>query len=330
LLSRLVQGAGGGTIGVVQAYVADASTPDQRTKSLGWLSAVTSLGAVVGPAFGSVLVTLGGRSAPGLAAAVLSLLVAAFACRYLGESRVMRSSGSHPAAMRTGRQAVVHVLARWHEPAPRLIWIYAVAIGAFYGTIQTVPLLLQQRFGITERNIGYFVMYLGGMGVVIRALVLGRAVDRLGEARLSRLGILLLAAGLVATGVAQSGPVLFVGFTLMPLGTAFLFPCVTGLLSRVISAGERGLYMGVQHTFGGVSRVAFPIAAGLMMDRLGVGVPFWIAGVLVLACLPLTGALGSYLAPPPAAEERQSLAVSELTGEFPVEPAARESARDRE
>lgn len=50
-LSRLVQGAGGGTIGVVQAYVADACPPEERTKSLGWLSAVTSLGAVVGPAF---------------------------------------------------------------------------------------------------------------------------------------------------------------------------------------------------------------------------------------------------------------------------------------
>src|SRR3954463_4618382 len=60
LLSRLVQGLGGGTIGVVQAYVADASAPEQRTKSLGWLSAVTSLGAVAGPAFGSLMISLGG------------------------------------------------------------------------------------------------------------------------------------------------------------------------------------------------------------------------------------------------------------------------------
>src|SRR6266542_4242830 len=267
LLSRIVQGAGGGTIGVVQAYVADTSAPDQRTKSLGWLSAVTSFGAVVGPAFGSLMVTLGGRRAPGLAAAVLSLLVAAFAWRYLRESRGIRASGAHPAATRTGREAIGYVLARWHEPAPRLIWIYAIAIGAFYGTIQVVPLLLEQRLGITERNIGYFVMYLGGMGVVIRALVLGRVVDRLGEARLSRLGVVLLAAGLACTGLARSGPLLGLGFTLMPLGTAFLFPCVTGLLSRVVPAAERGLYMGVQHTFGGVSRVAFPIAAGLAIDR---------------------------------------------------------------
>lgn len=321
LLSRIVQGAGGGTIGVVQAYVADTSAPDQRTKSLGWLSAVTSFGAVVGPAFGSLLVTLGGRRAPGLAAAILSLLVAAFAWRYLRESRGLRASGAHPAPLRTGRQAIGYVLARWHEPAPRLIWIYAVAIGAFYGTIQVVPLLLEQRLGITERNIGYFVMYLGGMGVVVRALVLGRVVDRLGEARLSRLGILLLSGGLAATGLARSGLLFFVGFTLMPLGTAFLFPCVTGLLSRVIPAGERGLYMGVQHTFGGVSRVAFPIAAGVAMDHLGRGVPFWIAGALVLATLPLTRSMAGYLARAESAPIEQSgQLAAELTGEFPAQP----------
>src|SRR4029077_11417471 len=132
LISRLVQGLGGGTIGVVQAYVADASSPEQRTKSLGWLSAVTSLGAVVGPAFGSLMVALGGQKLPGLAAAALSVLVAAFAWRYLRESREMRLSESHHApSTTTGRAAIAQVLSHWHEPAPRLIWIYAVAIGAF-------------------------------------------------------------------------------------------------------------------------------------------------------------------------------------------------------
>src|ERR1044072_9807750 len=63
--SRIVQGLGGGTIGVVQAYVADASPPAERVKSLGWLSAVTSFGAVGGPAVGSALVAFGGRRAAG-------------------------------------------------------------------------------------------------------------------------------------------------------------------------------------------------------------------------------------------------------------------------
>ena len=325
-LSRIVQGLGGGTIGVVQAYVADASPPAERVKSLGWLSAVTSFGAVGGPAFGSAMVALGGQAAPGLGAAALSLLVAAFAWRFLRESREPTASrGGVAPAHGTGRSAIGQVLYRWDQPASRLIWIYAIAIGAFYGTGQIMPLLLAERFGITEHNVGYFVMYLGGMGVVIRALVLGRVVDRLGEARLSRLGVVLLAAGLASTGLARSGPLLGLGFTLMPLGTAFLFPCVTGLLSRVVPAAERGLYMGVQHTFGGVSRVAFPIAAGLAIDRFGVGVPFWISGLLVLLTLPLTGALAGHLTMEPAvAVAARTISAADVTAEYPIEPVTGE------
>jgi MFS family permease len=323
LLARVVQGIGGGTIGVIQAYVADVSPPEQRTKSLGWLSAITSLGAVAGPAFGSLMVSLGGQEFVGLGAAGLAALVAGFAWWFLVESRDAPATADHSAPPKTGRAAIAHVLSRWHEPAPRLIWIYAIGIGAFYGTIQTVPLLLSDRLGVTERTVGYFVMYLGRMGVVVRALVLGRAVDRLGEARLARLGIVILAAGLMATGAARGSAMLAAGFTLMPLGTAFLFPCVTGLLSRAVPGAERGLYMGVQHTFGGVSRVAFPIAAGLLMDRFGVGVPFWLAGVLVLASLPLTRSIGSRTEPvTPAADEALRIAAADITGEFPVPPAA--------
>ena len=320
LVSRLIQGAGGGTIGVVQAYVADVSPANRRTKNLGWLSVVTSLAAVIGPVFGSVTDQFGGKHAPGLAAAILALLVAGFAWRFLRESRELRHTESHPLpSTTTGRSAILRVLTHWREPAPRLIWIYTIAIGAFYGTIQTAPLLLSRRFGVTEHNVGYFVMYLGGMGVLVRSLVLGRMVDWLGEARLSRLGVVLLALGLAAAGVATGYGMLAVGFTLMPIGTAFLFPCVTGLLTRVVPSNERGLYMGVQHSFGGVSRVAFPIAAGFLMDHAGVGVPFWISGLLVLVTLPLTWALAGYAVDQGRTTgERLAAAVAEITNEFPV------------
>src|SRR4249919_2225395 len=43
-LSRLVQGSGGGTVSVIQAYVADALKPEERAKGLGWLSAATNAG----------------------------------------------------------------------------------------------------------------------------------------------------------------------------------------------------------------------------------------------------------------------------------------------
>ncbi len=294
LISRLVQGFGGGTIGVVQAYVADTSDPNDRAKSLGWLSAATSLGAVVGPAIGSVLIHWG-RHAPGIASAIFCVLISIFAGIYLRESNDdVLTTSERQVPHQTSASAVWSVIARPKEPAQRLIWIYTIGIGAFYGTAPTLPLILADRLPINEANVGFFVMYLGGMGVIVRAGILGRMIEWLGEARLTRLGLVLLAAGLALIATVHSYLTLAIALTLMPLGTAFVFPCVTAMLSRVVPKRHRGLYMGVQHTFGGVSRVVFPLAAGIAMDHLGLGFPFVVAGVLVLSTLLLTNSMEQY------------------------------------
>jgi hypothetical protein len=71
-----------------------------------------------------------------------------------------------------------------------------------------------------------------------------------------------------------------------------------------------------------VSRVAFPIAAGLLIDRFGVGVPFWLAGVLVLATLPLSRSIGRRHEPEPSeAAEALRIAAADITGEIPAPPA---------
>jgi MFS family permease len=132
------------------------------------------------------------------------------------------------------------------------------------------------------------------MGVLVRAGFLGIAVKRFGEAGLARIGLALLAVGLVLLGFARDYFVLFTAMTLIPLGTAFTFPPVTALLSRVVSSRERGLHMGVQQTYGGLSRVAFPVASGWLIDRLGDGAPYVLAGFLVGATLLITAPLGGY------------------------------------
>jgi multidrug resistance protein len=297
LVSRVIQGLGGGTIGVVQAYVADISIERDRAKTLGWLSAVTSLGAVVGPAIGSILVRAGGYTAPGLGSAILCLLVSVFAWRFLRESRTdtQQFEAMHAPQGRSQR-ALRDVIAHPNLPASRLIWIYAIAIGAFYGTTPLLPLILAQRLGVTTENVGYFVMYLGAMGVIVRTSILSRVIEKFGEPRVARAGMVFLAIGLALVATIRSYPTMLASLTLMPMGTAFIFPCVTAMLSRVVPKAQRGLYMGVQHSFGGVSRVAFPLIAGYGMDTLGMGIPFIFAGVMVLATLSLTGAMESYLA----------------------------------
>src|SRR5687767_9833958 len=48
-LCRIVQGMGGGTTGVLNAYVSDTVPPEDRARSLGWLSAGTNVGTMLGP-----------------------------------------------------------------------------------------------------------------------------------------------------------------------------------------------------------------------------------------------------------------------------------------
>lgn len=300
-LSRLVQGAGGGTVGVIQAYVADATAPKDRAKSLGWLSAATNAGVALGPVIGSWSQHLS-MSAPGFVAAALCVVNIAFAWRYLRESREMSVPGhtpaygtaAAPARPRTSRGAVLRVVTHSAEPASRLIWIYAIAIGAFQGVNSITALFLADRYNVTADTIGYFFAYIGVLSVLTRALVLGRMVDRFGEARLSRLGIVLLATGLAGMPLTRNYWQLALAVGLMPLGTAFTFPCVTAMLSRVISSAERGLYMGVQQTFGGASRAIYPLIAGFAFDHLGVGVPFLVSAALVALTLLLGFDLESY------------------------------------
>ena len=84
--SRIVQGAGGGTTGVAQAYVADTVEPNDRARALGWLSSATAAGVMLGPAIGSFAFALG-PEAPGLVAAGLCLVNVVFAWKWLPESR---------------------------------------------------------------------------------------------------------------------------------------------------------------------------------------------------------------------------------------------------
>jgi MFS family permease len=296
-LCRIVQGAGGGTVGVIQAYVADATEPEDRAKALGWLSAATNAGVAIGPAVGSLAMGFG-SSGPGLFAAAIAVVNMGFAWTYLAESNTL--AGQHASGRpkpRGTREVVRRVLTHGREPASRLIWIYALTMGAFQGMTTVLALFLASGFGVTERTIGFFFTYVGAISFVTRAGVLGKLVTRLGELRLSRVGMVLLAIGLAGMAFAPNIPVLALFVALVPLGTAFTFPCVTGLLSRVVDPHERGLYMGVQQTFGGTGRVVGPIYAGWAYDHLGHGVPFYTGAAIVILTITIGSGLEPFIPP---------------------------------
>lgn len=291
-VSRLVQGAGGGTTGVVQAYVADSFRPEERAKALGWLTAATSAGVMVGPAAGSLATYLGPR-APGFMAAGLCLLNLLFAYWMLPEPRRHahpEETPGQPAAprpRRSIRRAIREVLLHPMAPVSSLILIYAIGMMAFMAMNGVLALFLNDVFGVTEKTIGWFFAYVGGVSLVMRAVLLGPAVRRFGEVGVTRLGSLSLVVGLATLPLVPNLWTLALAALFVPVGTALLFPATTALVSRYADRSEYGQTMGVQQTFGGVARMLGPLWAGALY-QVGIRYPFWVGAALMLAVSFLT------------------------------------------
>jgi multidrug resistance protein len=336
-LSRLVQGAGSGTVGVVQAYVGDSIPPEERAKALGWVTAATSAGVVIGPMIGS-LAAYFGRSGPGYFAAGLCLLNFAFAGRWLPESK--RHDGRHAAARpaRSLWHRLWEVVRQPLSPIGSLIWIYAIGMMAFMAMNAVLSLYLGHVYGVTEKTIGWFYTYVGVISVVMRAVLLGPVVRRLGEVGAMRAGNLALALGMAAIPLPAFLVVpqvlriacLAAVVTLVPVGTALLFPSTTALVSGRSPREEMGQIMGVQQLFGGITRFLGPIWSTWLFGTSAM-LPFWVASAFMLSGGLLTWRVRpiarsqTAAAPPPAgtaevaplAELPDSCAMSEMA-EMPV------------
>src|SRR5436190_16609112 len=78
--ARVVSGFAGGNISAAQAYMADITTPAERSRGMGVVGAAFGIGFSIGPAIGGFAAHFG-TAAPGLVAVALSL--ANFVSAYL-------------------------------------------------------------------------------------------------------------------------------------------------------------------------------------------------------------------------------------------------------
>lgn len=278
LLSRLAQGAGGGTLSANQAYVADVVKPEERAKALGWITACTSAGFMIGPGIASLTVRFS-LAAPGLIAAALCLLNVLFAWKWLPESTKAEDREAQAGRPRQHLlPALAEVLRHPAVPVSTLIFLYTGGMLAFSAVAGMMSWYLNDVHGVTKETIGGYYFVVGLVSVIMRALILGILVRRLGEVRTLRLGAIFLVLGL-ATAPLAGNPWVFLALILfVPTGTALLFPCTTSLVSRYADQEIVGQTHGVQHAFGGTSRLLGPIWAGAAYDLFGASFPFWIAG----------------------------------------------------
>lgn len=289
LLARLVQGLGGGTTGVTQAYVADTVRPEDRARALGWLSAGTNVGTMVGPAIGSFLAHRG-QSAPPTMAAILCALNLFFAWVWLPESRKAEHVSSKRKPVWRGVWAVLC------HPAllsSRLTLIYGLGMFGQSVLSAVLALYLHARFGIDEYTIGYFFVYVGIFSVILRSALVGPIVDRLGEPRAIWFGLAALILGFVGYPLAPTIWTLALVIPLVPIGAALLFPATTALLSRSTDKADYGLTMGIAQTFAGISRLIAPVTSTAMFEHISQASPFFFAAAMVGVGVFMAGRLPS-------------------------------------
>lgn len=166
-----------------------------------------------------------------------------------------------------------------------LIWIYAAGIMAFMAMNGILVLYLDRVHGITTQTVGLFYMYVGGVSLLMRGVLLGPTVRWLGEIRVMRFGIVALSLGFVLIPLTHTIPQLAAASLFIPVGTALLFPATTSLVSGCAPRKETGQVLGVQQSFGGLSRLVGPLWAGVVFEYVGILSPFWICGALMGAVL---------------------------------------------
>ena len=291
LLARLVHGVGGGTVPVVFAYIADSVTGERRAEGIGWVTAVTSSAAMIGPAVGGLAGQLHPAGA-GAVAAAFSLAAAVFARFWLPESRPRREGEQAEETRYSILAAVGRVAVQPLRPLNLLIWIYAAGQIGMAGMIAIIGLYLGRRFGVDESSIGLFFFYLGGLSIAFRVFALGPAVRRFGEVRVLRAGAVSFGVGLIAipfaTGLWTLGAAIF----LVPLGTSLLFPCTTSQVSkRAPGSGVVGQVLGVQQAYGNGSKIAAPLVAAYMFQALSPEAPFVAIGAILIVAAAMSARL---------------------------------------
>ena len=280
LVSRIFAGACGGNIAVAQAYIADITPPENRSKRMGLIGMAFGLGFIFGPAISGIALKFGGATAPGWTAAVLCALNFFLAYFILAESL---KPDSTQAANRPHLDQWRHTLAQ--PKIGLLVLIFFLATFAFSCFESTLPLLVSDSFnlGITMDEtmpattvISLFV-FCGIIGAIIQGGLIGRLVKMLGEPKLIALSLLLTGIALgVLPFIRGEGPLkwssvlhaadgpwikMLLALALLSIGSALTRAPLFGLLSNLAPASEQGATIGIAQSAGALARIVGPLFA---------------------------------------------------------------------
>ncbi len=282
LVSRVFAGICGANLSVANAYIADISPPELRSKNMGLIGMAFGLGFILGPALGSFSVRTLGPAGPGFVAAGVCTLNFLLTWTILGESR-------HPGTAETNRRPRVGQWMRTlRQPTVGvLIIVYFLATYCFASFESTFSRLLHRRYDNADQFIGYLFTYCGILAAGLQGGFIGRLVKKFGEAHLIAASLGLFAVGLVILPLLHPTSWiawafwLVVGLGFVASGSAINRPPTFGLISMNTPPDEQGATLGVAQSAGSFARILGPISANLLY-QVDAGLPYYVCALISL------------------------------------------------
>ncbi len=287
-VGRIIDGITGGNISTAQAYIADITPPEKRSRAMGFIGAAFGCGFVFGPAIGGVLGSYS-LHAPFYFAAGLACVNAALVYFLLPESL----SHEHR-ALRHEKASLADCFRHskgWALGAIMITYFFSIMGFAIMTTL--FALYAKHVFALDAKHIGYIFAFVGTIGVIIQGGLLGRLVKVFGEKSLATTGCAILVAALYTLPLTRTLATLLMATAGIAIGNAFLTPTLNGLASRSVDASWQGRTLGLMQSSGSLGRFFGPLLAGWLLTFDGEAhyaqTAFWTASGILSIALVLMG-----------------------------------------
>ncbi|MFM7266991.1 MAG: MFS transporter, partial [Cyanobium sp.] len=266
--------------------------PEQRARAFGLIGVAFGLGFILGPALGGLLARLS-VTLPLLLAVAFALVNLVVVLALLPETHPPERR--LPLPRRRDLQPFTQLAAVFANPeVRRLCAAFFLFFLAFNGFTAMLVLYFREAYGWGPELSALAFLVVGVVATLVQGGLIGPLVLRLGEWRLSLLGLGSVISGCLLIPLTRATvaiPVVFVAVALLALGTGLVTPCLRSLVSRRLEGGGQGAALGSLQGLQSAGSFLGPPLAGLAYEAIGQHSPFWlgISLMLVVAALVAGG-----------------------------------------